>query len=314
MTGFLVRRAAAAIAVLWLVSAAVFTLLHVVAPHPERVIGGPRASAETLAAIRADLGLDEPLFVQYGRFAGGLLRGDLGRSYQSGEPVAGMLADRLPVTVLLVGGGCALALLLGVALGVGGLSRPRLADTVVLGVAATPVFLVGLLLLAALFAGLGAAGLHLVEPGPPMAGHFWRRMALPWLTLGLVLAASYARLTRVTLAETLGADHVRAARSRGVAERRLVWRHGLRVAAVPLATQLGVDMGALLSGAVVVEKVFGVQGAGQLTAQAVAVGDAPVVLGAVLAGACCAVAAATVVDVAVAALDPVSRFWSPSPS
>ncbi|RAY14733.1 ABC transporter permease [Actinomadura craniellae] len=307
----LVRRLAFGALVLWLVSGAVFLLVHVVAADPARALAGPRADPETLALIRRNLGLDRPLVEQYARFAGRLLRGDLGHSYVSGAPVTELIGAGLPTTLVLVLGGAVLWLAGGVLLGVLSAVRPALDRPItflVLLALSMPPFLLGLLLLFALFTGLGEVGVRLFEPGPPFEGDLWRRMALPWFTLALLQLAAYTRLTRGGLLDVLGDDYVRTARALGVTERRVVYRHGLRAALTPLVSQLGVDVGALLGGAVVVEQVFGLQGVGQLVVRSVTLGDAPVVVGAVLLTALCVVLTGLLTDLGYAALDPRVRL------
>jgi peptide/nickel transport system permease protein len=306
MTGFLLRRALGGLVVLWLVSSAVFVLVHVAAADPARVIGGPQADTATLALIRHDLGLDAPLVVRYGTHLGRLARGDLGHSYVNGFPVTGLIAAALPATAVLVLGGTLLWLAGGLAAGVLAATRPWLDKAVtflvLLGMS-VPAFVLGIVLLAVCFGRLG-----LVEPGPPLQEHFWRRILLPWLTLALLQLAVYARLTRGALRDVLAEDYVQAARAKGLPEGRVVRRHGLRAALVPVAGQLGVDVGTLLGGAVVTEQVFGLQGVGQLLVRSVTVGDAPVILGVVLLTACCVVAAGLLTDLAYALLDPRVRL------
>lgn len=308
---FLVRRAVYGVGVLWMASSAVFALVRVAGPDPARVIGGTHATPETLALIRLRLGLDQPLAVQYGQFLRKLLSGDLGESYVNGASVGSLIAAGLPTTMVLVLGGAVLWLAGGLGAGMLAAVRPRLDRAitflVLLGLS-VPAFVLGLLLLFTFFSGLGDLGLHLFEPGPPLEEHFWRRMILPWVTLALLQLATYARLTRGALLDVMDQDFVRSARAKGLTERRVVFRHGMRAALTPVVSQLGVDAGALIGGAVVTEKVFGLQGVGQLVVQSITVGDAPVVLGVVLLTAACVVLASLAVDLAHAVLDPRVRL------
>ncbi|GAA2592071.1 ABC transporter permease [Actinomadura fulvescens] len=313
MIRFIVRRSVFGVVVLWLVSTAVFLLVFVAARSPERVIGGPRATTETLRLIRGNLGLDEPLIVQYGTFLGRLLRGDLGRSYIHGTPVASMLADRLPTTVVLVLGAAVLWLAGGVLTGVLSATRARslvdrLATLFVLAGLSMPAFVVALLMVYVLFGKAGDAGVHLFEPGPPLQDDFWKRMTLPWFALAFLLMAGYTRLTRGAMLDVLGEDYIRTARAKGLPERRVVYGHGLRAALAPVVTQFGVDVGVLIGSTIVIEKVFGLQGVGQLVVQSITVGDAPVILGVVLVVALCVVVANLLVDIAYSFLDPRVRL------
>ncbi|MEU5880822.1 ABC transporter permease [Spirillospora sp. NPDC047279] len=313
MIRYLARRLLSGLGVLWLVATAAFFLVFVAAGHPERVIGGPRATAGTLALIRRNLGLDDPLIVQYARFLGRLFEGDLGRSYIHQAPVATMIGERLQTTAILVLGASVLWLAGGVLTGVLGATRARgpLDRAVTLFVLAglsTPAFVVALMCLYLFFGTAGDLGVHLFEPGPPLQENFWRRMVLPWFTLAFLLMAGYSRLTRGSMLDVLGEDYIRTARAKGLPERRVVYRHGLRAALTPVVTQFGVDVGALIGSAIVTEKVFGLQGVGQLVVQSITVGDAPVILGVVLAVAVCVVLANLAADLACSLLDPRVRL------
>ncbi|MEW2360118.1 ABC transporter permease [Spirillospora sp. NPDC029432] len=312
MAALLVRRLLHAVLVLWLVSTLVFAFLHLSPAPVERVIGGPRAGAETLALIRANLGLDRPLPVQYAEFLLRLARGDLGDSYVNGGAVAGLIADRLPTTLVLVAGAAVLWLAGGVAAGALTATRARglwdRATTVLvlLGMS-MPAFVMALALLLLLSSWPAQAGLPHFEAGPPMQEHFWRRMVLPWISLALLLTAAYARLTRGSMLDVLEEDYIRTARSKGLPERRVVYRHGLRAAMAPVLTQFGVDVGMLMGSTIVTEKVFGLQGVGQLVHQSIAVGDSPVIIGVTLTVTLFVIAANLAVDLGYALLDPRVR-------
>ncbi|TYB41463.1 ABC transporter permease [Actinomadura chibensis] len=312
MPRHVLRRLLYSVTVLWLVSTLVFVFLHVSPVPVERVIGGPRATAETLARIRTGLGLDRPVLVQYWRFAERLLRGDLGDSYVNGTPVSALIAERLPTTLWLVGGAACLWSAGGVALGVLSATRARslwdrAATVFVLVGLSTPPFVLALVLLYAFATGLDQAGVHLFEAGPPMQEHFLRRMTLPWIALALLMLASYTRLTRGAMLDVLGEDYVRTARAKGLPERRVVLRHGLRAALTPVVTQFGVDLGALVGSTVVTEKVFGLQGVGQLVYQSIAAGDTPVIIGVTLTVTLFVIAANLLVDIGYSVLDPRVR-------
>ncbi|TDB78987.1 ABC transporter permease [Actinomadura sp. KC216] len=307
MPRLVLRRLLYSAAALWLVSTLVFVFLHVSPVPVERVIGGPRATAETLAQIRANLGLDRPVLVQYWRFVERLLRGDLGDSYISGTPVSALIAERLPTTLWLVLGAGVLWFAGGVGLGVLSAWRARTlwdraATAFVLAGLSTPPFVLALALLYVF-----ATGLHLFEAGPPMQEHFLRRMILPWAALAFLMLASYTRLTRGAMLDVLGEDYVRTARAKGLPERRVVLRHGLRPALAPVVTQAGVDLGALVGSTIVIEKVFGLQGVGQLVHQSIATGDTPVIIGVTLTVTLFVITANLLVDVGYSVLDPRVR-------
>lgn len=318
MLRFLARRLLLAVLVLWLISIAVFVLFFV-APHdPARLIAGRLATPQTVAAVRHRLGLDQPVLEQYGHFVGRLLHGDLGYSYYSSEPVSKLLLSRLPVTASLAMGAAVIWLALGVGSGVLAARRPRslvdrAATVFVLTGLSTPTFLVGILFLYVLFFRLHLAGITVFPGGgyvpltqSPLG---WaQHLILPWLTLALVSAATYSRLTRASLLDVLGEDYITTARSKGLTERRVVYRHGLRSAVTPVVTQLGVDVGALLGGAVVTESIFGLPGLGQLAVQSVTTEDLPVIVGVVLVAAVFVVFANIIVDLLYAFLDPRVRL------
>lgn len=317
MSRFLLRRCAHGVLVLWLVSLGVFALFWLAPGDPARALAGRQASAETVAAVRRTLGLDQAVPAQYARFATAALRGDLGHSYHNDEPVAALLAGALPVTASLALGAAVLWLALGVPAGALAARRPgsfldRATTAVALLLHSTPAFLLGLLLLYGLFYRLRLAGVDAFPPGGyrPLTAdpaQWARHLALPWATLAAVQAATYARLTRGALRDVLAEDYVRTARAKGATERRVTVTHGLRAALGPVLTQFGVDLGAVLGGVVVVETVFGLPGLGRLAVTSVATQDRPVIIGVVLLGAAAVVLASLAVDAAYAALDPRVR-------
>jgi peptide/nickel transport system permease protein len=300
-----------------LISVVVFALFYLAPADPARVIAGRLATPATVAAVRHRLGLDLPVPQQYEHFLIGVLHGDLGYSFYNSEPVRTLILSRLPVTVSLTSGAAVIWLLLGIGAGVLSARRPRtLIDRgttlFVLTGLSMPTFLVGLLLLYVLFFRLRLLGL----PAFPGGGYVPLRqspiqwalhLVLPWLTLAVVSAASYTRLTRTSLLEVFGEDYVRTARAKGITEHRVVYRHALRSALTPLVTQLGIDVGTLLGGAIVTETVFGLPGLGQLAVQSITTQDLPVIVGIVLLAALFVIAANMVVDLCYAVIDPRVR-------
>jgi peptide/nickel transport system permease protein len=317
MIRFVIHRLLISAVVLWLISVAVFALFYLAPADPARVIAGRLATPATVAAVRHRLGLDLPVPEQYGHFLIGALHGDLGYSYYNSEPVRTLILARLPVTTSLTFGAAVIWLVVGIGAGVLSARRPRtLMDRgttlfVVTGLS-MPTFLVGLLLLYVLFFRLHLLGVTAFPGGGyvPLGQspvQWALHLILPWVTLAVVSAASYTRLARTSLLEVFGEDYVRTARAKGITERRVVYRHALRSALTPLVTQLGVDVGTLLGGAIVTETVFGLPGLGQLAVQSITTQDLPVIVGIVLLAALFVIAANMVVDLCYAVIDPRVR-------
>lgn len=303
---FFVRRVGFAALVLFVLSMFIFLLFYVAPGDPARAIAGDKATAELLEQIRRNLGLDQPLHVQYGIFLSNLLQGDLGFSYRSQLPVIELLASRIPVTLSLVFGAVILMLAIGIPIGVTsarhpGSVRDRLGQVFAIIGISFPTFVLGLMLLYLLFFLPTRAGFTLLPPGGyvPLTEDplqwMWH-LVLPWVTLALVCAAIYARLSRGQLLEIMGEDYVRTARAKGLREGRVVYRHALRSALPALITQLGTDLGVMLGGSIVIEQVFGLPGLGALAVSAVQNQDRPVVIGVVLLGGAFVVVMNIVVD------------------
>jgi peptide/nickel transport system permease protein len=318
MGSFLARRAALGLIVMWAVATVVF-FMYFVAPHDvARLIAGRQASPETIAAVSRDLGLSRPVAAQYGSFLVRLLHGDLGYSYTNSEPVTSLIAQALPVTFSLAIGGAVLWLFLGVTSGtIAARRRKSLVDRTTTGVAllfySMPTFLLGELLLLGLFYQLHVLGIDLFPGGGYVPftqdpAEWARHLLLPWLTIALVSAATYSRLTRASLLDVLGEDYIKTARSKGLSRRRVTVRHGLRAAMTPIVTQFGLDIGALLGGVVVTETVFGLPGLGQLLITSIDHQDLPTTIGIVLLAAAFVVTANIVVDVLYVVLDPRARL------
>jgi peptide/nickel transport system permease protein len=315
---FLVRRVALGAVVMWAVASVVFVAYFAAPQDVARLIAGRQADPATVAAVRRNLGLDRPLLDQYWSFLGRLLHGDLGYSYTNSEPVTTLIHQGLPVTVSLAIGGAILWLIVGIASGVlAALRRSTAVDRGITGIAllfySMPTFLLGELLLLGLFYELHLAGVDLFPGGGfvPLTEHplAWaRHLLLPWLTIALVSAATYSRLTRAALLDVLGEDYVRTARAKGLAEWRVTLRHGLRAALTPIATQFGLDLGTLLGGVVVTETVFGLPGLGQLLIVSIRHEDLPTTIGLALLASAFVVVANIVVDVLYVVLDPRVRL------
>src|SRR5450759_1510516 len=318
MLRFLIRRTALGAVVLWLISMLVFALFFVAPGDVARTIAGRQATPETVALIQHRLGLDLPIWEQYLGFVGRALRGDLGYDYYHQVPVTTVIATAAPITLSLVVGAAIMWLALGVFNGVMSAIRPRSFVDRALTVFALffysmPSFLLGLLLLYFLYFQLTLAGIAVFPPGgfEPLSsgvGPWAQHLILPWLTLALVSAAIYTRLTRGSMLDVLGEDYIRTARSKGIAERRVIARHGLRSALTPVVTQFGIDLGALLGGAVITETVFSLPGIGKASIDALTQQNQPVIIATVLLASTAVVIANIIVDVVYAVLDPRVRL------
>ncbi|MFE4616969.1 MULTISPECIES: ABC transporter permease [Streptomyces] len=282
MRGYLLRRLPSALLVLLLASFLVFAVLRLVPGDPAAVLAGPDASAEAEAAIRARLGLDDPLPAQYARWIGGLLTGDLGPSYAIGGQTADLIADGIGATVELTLGSLLFVVVLGTAFGiVGATSRSRwLRGTVRIlttGALAVPPFVTGVLLVllfAVLLGVLPPGGRVPLLTAPDLGVQY---LLLPALCLALPSAAVLGRYLEDSIGRALAEDYVRTATAAGIAPRRLLWRHALPNALPPVVTLLGMQTGHLLGGAVLVEAIFAWPGLGQLAEQALVRRDYPVV-------------------------------------
>jgi peptide/nickel transport system permease protein len=313
MLRFLIRRTLSGVLVMWLVTTTVFLLFFATSRDPAARFAGKSATPATLALLRHRMGLDEPLPLQYWHFVTRLLSGDLGYSYATRSSVGGLIESALPVSVSLVCGAAALWLAAGVVTGVIGATRMRsvvdrgITLLVVVGMS-VPVFVTAATLLYVLAFRLPVFPLGGYVPLRSDPAEWFYHLVLPWITGALLQSAVYTRLTRGSLLDVLGEDYVRTARAKGLSERRVVYRHGLRAALTPVVTQFGVDFGAVMSGAVVTETVFGLQGMGELTVRSMTEGDLPVIMAVVLLAALGTVAANILADVAYALLDPRVRL------
>ncbi len=273
------RRLATLVPTLLGVVTLTFLFLHMVPGDPVDVMLGETARPADREALRAELGLDRPLWVQYGRYLGGIARGDLGRSFVYRKPVTELIAARVPATAQLALGALVVALVISVPLGTlaalrkdSALDRGSLVASL-LGVS-MPNFWLGPLLILAF-------SVHL-RWFPVSGREGWLSVVLPAVTLGTAMAAILARMLRASLVEVLGAEFLRAAQARGVGRARLVWVHAMRNACLPVITLLGLQLGSLLSGAVITEAVFAWPGVGTLLLQAIQGRDYPLVQGCVL--------------------------------
>lgn len=305
MSAYLARRLVQAVFILLGVTLITFVLLYALPADPARMIAGRSATAETVDRIRAELGLDQPLLVQYGRFLGRLGRGDLGRSYAQKVQVTELLSSRITATVWLMLGGIFFELLIGLPAGVLAALRrhSRLDRSVMLGAflgVSAPQFVVGLFLLYVL---------AYKWPVFPLGGYgSLAHLILPAVTLGIAGGGWYARMMRSAMLDVVHQDYVRTARAKGAGEGRVVVRHALRNALLPVVSMIGLDFGTFMGGVVVVESVFSWPGIGQLAWQAIQIVDIPVIMGVVVLSALAILLGNLLADLVYPLLDPKIRY------
>jgi peptide/nickel transport system permease protein len=312
---YLARRLLLLVPVLAGVSVIVFMVLHLSPGDPVDIMLGTQATQEDRARLRADLGLDQPLHVQYVRWLGHVVRGDLGRSLFMRRPVLGEVLGRLQATLILTGTALLLSTTLGLALGVASATRPnslldRVSAMASLFGASMPSFWLGIVLMVVFALRLGwlpASGMYAPYGGGDLRD-LLAHLALPAVTLAAASVTIIARLTRATMLETLGQDYIRTARAKGVVERGVVLRHGLKNAMIPILTVIGVQAGYLLGGAVLTETVFAWPGVGTLMVQGILARDFPLVQGCVLVIALSFVGINLAVDLLYAWIDPRIRY------
>jgi peptide/nickel transport system permease protein len=313
MSGYILRRLLWAIPVLLGATFLVFWSIRWVPGGPAIAIAGELATPALIEQVNRELGLDQPLLVQYGIYLGRVVQGEWGRSVRSGLPVTQEIRARLPRTVQLALLSLIVAAAIGIPIGV--LSATRANSWVdaasmamaLLGVS-MPIFWLGLMLI--IFFALTLPGwLGLSQPIlPPTGSGTWRHYIMPTLALAANSMAIQARMTRACMLEVLGNDYIRTARSKGVSERTVIYRHGLRNALIPIVTVIGLQFGTLLGGAVLTETVFAWPGIGRLLVDAIGYRDYPVIQGTVLVITIGFVAVNLLVDVLYAYLDPRIRY------
>jgi len=328
MLRFILRRLVLAVVTLFAISIITFLLFFAVPTSPAQVMCGKNCSPQQVAATEHRLGLDQPLVKQYATFAKGIFvgrtigEGDfvrecpapcLGYSFRTDEPVTVMIKRTLPVTVSIVVGAAVLWLVLGVTLGMtSALYRGTVFDRAAIGVsligASLQVYFFGLILLLVLVYNTGLLPSPTYTPLTTNPFQWAYGLLLPWLTLGFLNSALYARLSRAQMLETLSEDFVRTARAKGLPKRTIYIRHALRAAITPLVTIAGLDIGVALGGAVITETIFGLQGIGRQAVQSVNDLNLPVVLGTVLVAALFIVLSNIVVDILYAYIDPRVRL------
>ena len=329
MLSYIARRITSGVLVLFIVSAVVFSIFYILPADPARLACGKSCTPELMERIRHAMEIDQPLATQYGRFIKGVFVGRtynagtevqlecgapcLGYSYQTDLPVTSLIKDRLPATLSIAVGASVLWLLVGLSGGIlSALKRGTLIDrgsqAFALAGASLQIYFVGLILQFIFVNKLE----WLPMPGyiSPFEMPFeWAKMmVLPWVTLAFLLSAIYSRLTRSGMIEVMSEDYIRTARAKGLSARQINFKHVLRSAITPIVTVFGLDLGALLGGAVITEYVFNIPGLGKLATEAVANVDMPVITGTVLLAAIFIITANMIVDIIYSFLDPKVRL------
>lgn len=308
MARYVLKRIFGACFVLWGVTVLVFLMVHATPGDPVRALLGDTArgaTAEDIARLRTELGLDEPLLIQYKNFALNLLKGDLGKSWRSHRPVAVEIAERFPYTLQLTVAALLVAAAIGLPAGVVSAVRPNstldytLTAMALIGVS-IPVFWLGLLLMMLFSLTLGWF--------PASGSGSWLHLVLPALSVGASSTAFIARMTRAAMIEVLAEDYVRTARAKGLPELIVVGKHALRNAALPIVTTIGLQFGGLMGGAVLTETVFAWPGLGRLTVQAILTRDMFLIQGTILFAAMLFTVVNLVVDIGYTLLNPKVRF------
>lgn len=306
------RRLAQAVPVLLFASVAIFLMIHLVPGDPAMVVLGPEARPEQVQIIRQQMGLDRPLIVQYGRWLGHVLRGDLGVSFINNFPVWSLIGLKAPATLALAAGAMTVALAISLPLGIlSAVRHPSPFDQAAAGFAAlglsVPTFWLGILLIL-LFSlhlrWLPASGYVPLLARPAVS---LRHLLLPSITLGISISAVLTRFVRSAMLEVIRQGYIRTARAKGLSERRVVGRHALKNALIPVVTVVALQVGNLLGGAVVTESIFDIPGLGQLIVFAVTTKDYTVVQGTLLLLVATFVVINLLTDLAYAVLDPRVR-------
>ncbi len=290
------------------VATIVFTLMFVVPGDPARLLMGQHGDERVLESIRHEMGLDKPVYIQYVRFIGKLLKGDLGRSYRQKRPVARIIRERFPATAKLAVASMTLSVIIGIAAGIiAALHRNKVWDWIVMILSLTgisiPVFWLGMMLILLFASGLG----WLPVGGYGKSGDL-RHLFLPALSLSTISIGYISRMMRSSMLEVIGKDYIRTARAKGLSEKAVILHHALRNAFIPVITVIGINFASLLGGAVATETVFAWPGLGRATVDAIRVRDLPVVEGCVLFLAFIFVIANLLVDLSYAWLDPRIRL------
>jgi peptide/nickel transport system permease protein len=318
---YIIRRLLWVIVLLILVSFITFVIFYLFpSADPAQLRAGRQPNPQLVEQIRHNLGLDKPWYQQYFDYMKRLvLHADFGYSYQNNYPVGKQIFDRLPATISLALGAAVLWLVSGIGVGVvSAIKRRSLVDRLSMGAAlvaiSAPVYWLGLVTLYLFAADIGkfkvpffrGAGSYVPFSQDPSV--WFQSLLLPWMVLAAAFAALYARLLRASMIEVMSEDYIRTARAKGLTERRVIFRHGLRSAITPIVTAAGLDIGILFGGAILTESVFAIPGIGRLAFESIQNSDLPMIQGTVLLGAFFIIFANLIVDVVYAFLDPRVRY------
>ncbi len=328
MGTYIIRRIVAMILMLIALSMIVFLLFQALPADPAALTCGKSCNPQVIEQNRIRLGYDKPLYVQYGQFVKAIFVGReygsgtakfecpapcLGYSFNRGENVTTLIVDRFPVTAVESVGAAVLWLIAGVSVGVlAALKRGRWPDRLAMGLAligySFPTFFIGLVLQYFVIFKFRLMNYPAYAPISEDPAAWLKSFILPWITLALVFAAFYSRLTRNQMLETLGEDYIRTARAKGLSERVVIGKHGLRAGLTPIATAAGLDLATLLGGVVITEKIFNLPGLGSLALGSVLQSDLPLITATVLVAAAFVIVANLVVDLLYAVIDPRVRL------
>jgi peptide/nickel transport system permease protein len=313
LIAYIIRRLIATIPVMLVVAVSVFLLLHLTPGDPAAVLAGDNATSDQVSQIRARLGLDQPLWWQFGTWLWALMQGDLGESLFWGQPVMSLVLERAEPTLCLALTTTILAVIIAVSLGVLAAWRAgSLTDRLVMGFAvlgfSVPVFVVGYVLIfvfAIEWRWLPVQGYAPLREG---LGPWAERLVLPSVALGLAYVALIARITRASMLEVLAEDYVRTAQAKGVSTRPMLMRHALKNAAVPIVTVVGIGVALLIGGVVITETVFNIPGVGRLVVDAIQRRDYPIIQGVILIFSAVYVVVNLLVDISYTFFDPRIRY------
>ena len=313
MFGYIVRRILATIPVMIVVAIFVFALLHLSPGDPAAIIAGDNATAADIAHIRAALGLDQPLLVQFGDWCWRLIRGDLGISIFTNLPVSQLIAQRIGPTISLTISTLIVSIAVAIPLGVvAAWKAGTWVDRVVMVFAvfgfSVPIFVLAYILIYVLAIATHLLPVQGYVPPQDGIGPFLSHLVMPSLALGMTFAALIARITRASMLDVLAQDYIRTAHAKGLSNERVLLRHALKNAAVPIATIIGIGVALLIGGVVVTETVFAIPGLGRLTVDAILRRDYPIIQGIILIFSAAYVVVNLLVDLSYAFLDPRIRY------
>lgn len=305
MLNYVLKRLLGLIPTLLIVAVLVFLFVHLLPGDPARLIAGPEADEQVVNLVRQQLGLDRPLYIQFGHYIINVMQGDFGLSMASRRPVVEEIASRFLPTFWLTLASMIWAMLFGLVAGIAAaVWRNRWPDRLGMALAVTgisfPAFALGMLLMQVFSVELGWL--------PTVGADSWRHYILPSMTLGAAVAAVMARFTRASFVDVLNEDYMRTARAKGLSEKWVILKHGLRNALIPVITMMGLQFGFLLGGSIVVEKVFNWPGLGRLLVDSVEMRDYPVIQAEVLLFSLEFILINLVVDVLYAAINPAIRY------